>query len=413
MKQLFSIVNVMLIAMLLAFGATTAVSVMSAQPFELVASDMFVPATVVAYIGIEIASLSMPTGILGVNVYADTVLQAARAFIKDESNRKFELRPNLTRIIDAFTKDREFTIPGLSEIRKAKTQATTALYLRAKDFTINSSKSCAPAGEQSGSANVAISFNEKGFTIKTNHKQHHGNEVSLQRAFANDLFNAEKTFWENLDQTLLTHLETNKSGVNNGGGAGTNFDAVNDIMAIDNSKEKFFYNIVMAQLQQNNYSPEFLEVHDTFWTAAQRQYINQGAGNSENTAFQFAGFQFFPSNLISPGVIGNNTYDSIHFMIPTGGVAILDWNDPLNIEGAVTGEKSWSTFQSLFRPEFTFDLFRTSSCADSSSDGGNTQDWVETWEFTLTFALATQPVPDANDTPIFKYGVMDDDTFSS
>lgn len=364
--------------------------------------------------GLSLLTSLLPKGILGADVYADTVLQAARAFIKDENNKKFQLRPNFSKILEIFKKDREYTVPSLSAIRQASTQATTALYLKKKDFTINTSKSCTPTGEQSGSGKVDLTWVERGFTIYTSFKQHGGNEVSMARALSNDLFNAEASFWtgaNGIDSLLLAYLEANKSGAN-AGSSGT-FDATNDIMWIANSNKNRFYNLVTADMQMNNYMPIYNDAHNTAWTAEQQYFVNQGAGNSVNTQFQFAGFEFMPSNLIVPGTIGSNTYISTHYMVPDGGVAILDWNNPLNREGRVSGNESWGTFQSIFHPEFTFDLFKVTGCDNTTEDGGGTQDYTEKWEFTLTYALAKQPIAAAGETPIFKYGVADDSTFVS
>lgn len=364
-----------------------------------------------SYAGVELLSTVVPRMVIGADVYSDTVLQAARAFIKDEANKKFQLRPTFTNLLGIFEKDRDYSIPNLAALRMADTQTTTAMYLKKKTFTVGTAKDCAPSGEQSGSAKVDLTWATKNVVIKTNWKQHAGNEVSMARAFANDLYNAEVSLWTSVDSALLTYLEANKSGVNDGT-SGT-FNSTYDLMEITNTNSQYLYNLVTADMQMNDYNPEFLEAHDTMWTAQQRKYINQGAGNSTNTQFQFAGFEFFPSNLIIPGVIGGGTYTSIHYYIPTGGVAILDWNDPLNRAGKVIGDKAWGTYQSLIHPGFTFDLLKTTACADTSADGGGTQDYVETWELSLNYALAKQPVPTADETPIFKYGVLSNDTYAS
>lgn len=371
-----------------------------------------VHAMIGSYVTVELVSPFIPMGVMGADAYSDTVLQAARAFIKDENNKKFQLRPTFTNILDVFKRDREYSIPNLAALRMADTQTTTAMYLKKKDFTIGTAKDCAPSGETSGSAKVDLTWATKTIKIVTNYKQHAGNEVSMARALANDLYNAEVSLWTSVDSALLTYLEANKSGVN-AGGSGTFLAGSTDIMEITNTNKQYFYNLVTADMQKNNYSPSFLEVHDTMWTAEQRKYINQGAGNSVNTQFQFAGFEFFPSNLITPGVIGNGTYTSVHYIIPSGGVAILDWNDPLNRNGKQIGYQSWGTFQSLLHPEFTLDLFKVTACGDTSSSGGGTQDYTETWELAFNYALAKQPVPTANETPIFKYGVLSGDTYAS
>ena len=364
---------------------------------------------VITYLTVEILSLLVPKGVIGADVYSDTVLLAARAFIKDVNNKKFQLRPNFTNIIGMFLKDREYSIPSLSSIRKATTQTTTAMYVNKKTFTVGSSKSCSLTGEQSGSTSVGVTWATKNVEIYTSFKQHQGNEVNMARAFANDLYNAENSLWESVDAALLTYLESNKSGVNNGQ-SGT-FDSANDIMAISSANKDYFYNLLTSDMKLNNFNPMYLEAFNTMWEADQRKYINQGAGNSSNTAFQFAGFEFFPSNLIGIGNIGSTDYTSVHYVVPEGGVAILDWNDPLNVKTQTIGNQYWGTYQSILRPEFTFDLFKVTACADTSSLGGGTQDYTEKWELSFNYALAKQPVPSGE--AIFKYGIMSGTSFPS
>ncbi len=342
------------------------------------------------------------------DVYSDTVLQTARAFIADEKNKKFQTRPVITQVIDVFMKDREYTVPNLAAIKQATTQATHAMYLNRKAFTIGTTKSCTPSGEQSGSTSVEVDWTLRNFVVKSNFTQHQGNEVGQLMAMANDMWNGEISLWSAIDQILLDYLESNKSGVN--AGASGTFNAAEDIMWITNANKSFFYNLVSADMQMNNFNPMYLDLFNTAWEAERQKWLNQGSGNSTNTAFQFDGFQFFKSNLLSGDQdLGNGDSQSIHYVVPEGGVAVLDWNDPLNRGGKVSGNTTWTTMRSILRPEFTFDVLHTTGCADTSTSGGKTQDFTETWEFSLNFATAKQPL--ASGTPIFKYGVLDGDTY--
>ena len=313
-------------------------------------------------------------------------------------------------------KGREFTIPELSKIRAADTQTTSALYLKKGSFSTGTTKSCSPTGATAGSGKVDLSWATVNVVVKVNHKQHNGNQIGVDMALANNLYNAEQALWLQLDTLLLAYLEANKSGVNNGGSAtlgGNSFDSVHDLMPLTQAQKARFYNLAQADMLKNNYNPSYLHIADTMWTADKNYFGAQGPANSTNTAFQFAGFEDFSSNLISPGLIGGTTYESIHYIVPEGGVVLLDWNDPLNRATKVSGEKAWFTMQSLIRPEFTFDVFKTTACADTSADGGSTQDLVDTYEISLNYAIAKQPIETSGETPIFKYGVCDSDGFVS
>ncbi len=331
------------------------------------------------------------------NVYASTVLQDARAWLKDESNKKFELRPVKTNILAAFLRDRDFTIPNLGEIKKATTQTTTAMYFTKKDFTINTSKSNSPSGEKSGTSSVDLTWAVKGFTVDLPTKQYDGNEVARQKGFAMSLYNAERTFWANFDEVLLAYLVANKSTVNDATGGGS-FDT--DAFIVENGEADEFYNVLDAHMAMNDFGGEILDIHNTYWKKYARHYAAQGTGNSTNLSYQFDGFTTYASNKIVPATGELAT----HYVVPLNGVAIIDWNEPANRRGDNKQDGSFlGTFQSLFFPELTFDIFVKSAWGDTSSDGGSVQDLTETFEFSLNYALTTQPFTESGRSAIYKY----------
>jgi hypothetical protein len=364
-----------------------------------------------AVVVVELGSLIAPTNVAGANTFADSVLQEARGIItKDKQN--FNLRPIMTNILPMFTNKREFTVPDLAKIKESDIQETSALYLKKGAFTINTDKTCTPAGETTGSAKVDVEWQKLGFAVRSANKPFRNNVFKKATVLAHDLYRAELAFWEELDQVLLDYLEANKSSVNLGTRYG-GFDVANGIYGIDKQYETRFYNIVQAHMKKNNYRPMYQQVNDTMFDAVRQFFGNQGPTNGTNTAFQFDGFTWQNSNLIEPGTIGANTYESISYIVPEGGVAILDWNDKQNMEGDSTGSSEWGRYQSLVHPEFTFDLFKTEECADTTSSGGGKQDKVENFEMTLNFALVKPPIEVVGETPIFKYGIADDNTFTT
>lgn len=338
---------------------------------------------------------------------APTALQNARAFIKPQNVDTFEQKFDYSNIIEAYLADREFTIPSLSSIRSSTTQVTEALYQDKFEFTDVGAKTCDPAGETPGSDTVTLTWTDISVELALSKKVYAGNEIAYTQALANGLMQAEKSIFDILESQLLTHLEANLSGVNNGG-SGT-FDAANDIMPIANSDLSRFYNLVGADMDLNNYPGERLfHIHDTMWDAERSFYLNQGSQNSTNTNFQFDRFTAYPSNKI-PGngtVIGANTYQSIGYVIPASGVAILDWNDPVNLSDEVHGIRHYTTFRSMVRPEFTFDVMLKKDCIDSTGIGGAPQDPSDIWQITFTHSEVVQPTAATDAGAILKYGVI-------
>lgn len=333
------------------------------------------------------------------NVYASTVLQAARAWIKENNNKKFELRPVNTNIIEAFLRDREFTMPQLAQIKAATTQTTTAMYFTKKDFTINTSKTNTPSGEKSGTSSVNLTWATSGFAIDLPSKQYDGNEVARAQGFGMSLYNAERTFWSNFDSVLLAYLVANKTGVTSASGGGT---ASNGDFAILNAEADEFYGVVDAHMAQNDYNGEYMDVHDTYWKKWARSYAAQGAANSYNLSYQFDGFTTYSSNKI----INASGDMSTHYVMPVGAVAMLDWNEPANRRGDKGANGYLATYQSMFFPEITFDLFVTEKWGDTSSDGGTVQDFTLTYEMSLNYSLNTQPFTETDRTAIHKYTIL-------
>jgi hypothetical protein len=340
------------------------------------------------------------------NTYAATVLLEARQWLNDNYNKKFEERKTLTQILPVFI-DGQKAIPKLDQIRKANTQATKVEYLTRKAFTMGSSKSCSPSGETGASGIAELTWSTKNFVIKHQKKKYDGNDLDAARGLAYDLFEAEKSFWfgaTGIDAALLAYLEANRTQVNvNSDGAGHNtWDGTpNFFMDVANADRNRFYNWLDAEMARNNYEAPYFDIHDTMWMSDVDFYASQGTANSTNTAFQFDGFKRQKSNLIVP----SGYYNSTHYIIPEGGVAMLDWNDPQNVRGEISGDRQWTTYQSKFFPEFTFDLFILNSCADTTADGGYTQDSVVNMEFTLNYSITGQPFSVANESAIYKYQV--------
>jgi len=340
------------------------------------------------------------------NTYADSVLLEARLWQEENVGTRFERRRTATQILPAFLAGQNY-IPDIEAIKKATTQATAMLYLKKKDFTINSAKSCTPSGETGGSGKLSLTWTQKGFAVKHQTKKYHGNELSSIAGLAYDLYEAEATFWfgaSGIDAILEAYLNTNRTQVNAisaGGGHNTWRGATDYDVTVAHADRGRFYNYLMAEMMMNNYSGILYDIHDQLWTADVGYYAAQGTANSVNTAFQFDNIIRKPSNLVVP----TGYFNSKHYVFEEGAVAFLTWNEMLNREGRVAGDRQWTTMESKFFPGIFFDVFINTSCGDTTDDGGTTQDLVIDFEYTLNYTVAKQPLTTSNETPIFKYQV--------
>ena len=165
---------------------------------------------------------------MATTLYANTTILEARSILTVENQKKFELRPVLTRVAGAFMRSANAAIVNLAKIKASVTQTTKAIYNKNKAFTINSSRSNTPSGEQSGTGIDTLTWYEKNFVVTDNSKLFMNNEVDRMTALAVNMWNGEKTFWESLDEdVLVAFLESNKSTINAGDGYDGTLDSGN------------------------------------------------------------------------------------------------------------------------------------------------------------------------------------------
>ena len=343
--------------------------------------------------------------------FASTVLQDAQA--KQISNYAdlFQGRPNNSFVMDMFLKTRSITLPNLADIRQADTQTTTTLYQTVPSFTNGSSKSCTPSGDQGDSATVDLTWSTKTRVYQTSLKRHKGNQYSMTEAMAFDLLMMEKDLFKgaanSMETVLISYLDTNRTQYNAAyAGYHNTWDSTNFNMDVANADIASFYNYVLDEMHGNNYTNvAFNDVYNTSWGANIRSQSNQGEANSTNQAFQYNNpfnFDGFASNLITMSTSDLST----HYIVPDYGVAILDWNDPINREGRVLADKEWTLYESRLFPGIMLDLFIYETCSDTSASGGSTQDVVLNYEFAFNYSIVKQPVNESGETPIFKYNIL-------
>lgn len=344
------------------------------------------------------------------NTFSSSALLNARVWQLENMQKAFDQRNTITQIYRAF-EDGQRYIVGLDN--NLTTQTKQIMYLINKDYTVNTSKSCTPTGEVGGSNIVSLTWAQLGAAVKINQKQMDGNELNATKALANALYQAESSIFygaSGLDAVMLAYLEANRTYVNKlsagtSGSSNTWRGAANYDVTVPHANEARFWGDMQADMMINEYSGKLWDIGNTWFASKMNYYGAQGAANSTNTAYQFsnmpAGIEWCPSNLVT----ATGYFNSKHYIVPEGGVASLYANEPLNIRGEESEAGKWYTIESMLRPGIFFDVFEKNSCADTTDDGGRTQDSVKTLELTLNYSLTKQPISTSNETPIFKYQI--------
>jgi hypothetical protein len=332
--------------------------------------------------------------------FAATVLQNARAWLTD-TKQAFEFKTDRWNAIRAMLAFREYTFPELNDLRTSSKRATQAMYLKKQSFTLGTSHSCDPTGERGDSALQTLTWSKKTGAVDLPTKPFNNNEVSRERALAVYMRELERNILDATETAVITFLEANKTTVNAASSDGHNtWFPAGSIMQVSLADLPRFYNYAKAELEMNFHYGNTQSIHNTIWDAEIMNYTNQGGGNSTNTAYQFPGFEMYPTNAISP----SGYYNHFQYLVPDGGISMIDWVDPTNIRGDIKDARKWTTWESLFFPgQLRFQLFIKEGCVDSTSYGGDTQDPADIFEMGLTYSL--NYAQQTTGTPIYKYGV--------
>jgi hypothetical protein len=347
--------------------------------------------------------------------FALSALLEARVLMQDRVQREFNQRQQLSQIFKAFMAGQPYVTgmngESLEALKQATTQATSIKYLTRLTSTITTAKTCTPNGDFGDSGKVDLTWAPLVATQKFRFKTMAGNEYAFEMEMANRMFQMERDIFfgaSGLESVMLAYLEAQRTQVNalSAGGFVNTWNGTPAFKVdVALATKPRFYNQLMVDMAANNYNTMYFDIHNTGWLAEIANYRNQGGANATNTQYQFENQEFFPGMISCPTnlIVPSGYAEHRHYIVPEGGVAALFWNDPLNRANKQSADKIWTTQESMLMPGVVFDVFIKESCADTTNQGGSTQDLVVDMEFAINYSLTKQPLDTANETPIFKY----------
>jgi hypothetical protein len=293
-------------------------------------------------------------------------------------------------------------VPSHRKIWKAESQTLTAKYLNRTARAVGSSRSCTPTATYGDSSTMDISWTTYSQTVKTTVKMFENNVFTDAEQFANDVYNAFMDLYASIETAAVAHLDANKNTLQGNRTLNT-WDGTNYIMKTSNANKDDYLNYMRTEMYADNYRKPLQHIHTVNLRALFERQRNQGPGNDENDAFQFYGMTHYDSLSITNG----SDYFGTSYVVEQGGLAVLDFIPFLNR----TGKKSekgeiWTTFPDPFGMPFTWSLYITDGCADTTSTGGSTQDYQRIYEFSLDLSFNHAPLTPSGEYVINKYGLL-------
>ncbi len=246
--------------------------------------------------------------------------------------------------------------------------------------------SCNPVGVTPTSALVPVTWQTRSFTIRIIPIEHDNNEMSLQMTFNQQLNAGIRGVTEAIENDIFTVLDNNRTqNLNNDLSVFAPFNPATDQIEIPQTSKDQMWSYMRAILGQNDYTPNYHVVNSWGIEPEKDFYVNQGAGNAANTAFQFADLSFYRSNrVVNAGNQGTG------FIMPMSAIAWVPWvNNQARRGGQAangSGLKRWSVANVPGIGDMA--LLENETCADvSATISGATAAQVLDWEYSIEYAL--------------------------
>lgn len=206
-----------------------------------------------------------------------------------------------------------------------------------RDSSFTDSRACSPTTEDSVSALQSITWNTATFYTTVTPVEHRDNEISLQRKFTHQLQSGIRSVAEDIESTIYTTLNTNRTQLlTNPVDAIIPFSTGVDELQVPQSEKTRMWNYLKYIMKENAFNGKFnVAASWGIWPEVD-YYINQGSGNSANTAFQFGDYNFYGSS----GITNSGSNQGTFFVMPMGSVGIVYWVSP---QGRMGGKSAGST----------------------------------------------------------------------
>lgn len=337
-----------------------------------------------------------------------TLMQPLRAKYTNDLDKN-ELRRSEYGAYDTFVRDTDSTqgifSPQVKDlIKRSFGNSVVIPVLNAETVTIGNARTCTVAASENTSALVTLTFVTYAFGFTMTPAQHFNNDVGYQADFTRKFEKYLLTFAALLDTTAYTTANAARNQVWNADTL-AQYPQVGNALQVAPSQADDAYNVFPAIMKSMDFSGPYNVIANTFHGPLVNRFINQGAGNSVNLAFQFMGFNYAYSNRVTNVAGAKSTV----LLSPQGTYAVDNRNEPDAIANSRASDGTeWSEVQvPIINMNMGFKY--NSRCADNSAIAGAattglTASLVESfqWSTDVVYATAYNSAPSTRSGPIVK-----------
>jgi hypothetical protein len=317
-----------------------------------------------------------------------------------------DLRYNKPATFLEFLKNSSIMFPAFETLKTRDDRAVEAYYKKRASRSLTSARSHNHTGSQGDSAALTPSWVTYADPFKSTLKLADKNIYSMDEILSGEVENVFANFANGLESAAVAHLFNNRSGVNGAVADGT-FNSVQDVFEITTANEKRLGQIIQSAMAVNKYGGNYTIFCDTTAWNKIMFYAQQGAGNSENLQFQFAGQTWVHSVDMYALAAALSTPYTLGFCIavPTGMLGVLPWIPKQNRDGVVT---SVNKYASILNPidGLQYAVHSYEATLDGTSINGYTQDVKTEYEVSIDLAFTLAPLSVASETPALAFSLV-------
>lgn len=336
--------------------------------------------------------------------YAASVLAEAQ-LILDQRFAAPEKRLKSPGVFGAFRKNTQLAIPNVGDLRTKEERAEKAYFFNRAKRSVLTSRTYNHSGAVADSTEVSLSWATYGDKAQTSLKRSDNNVFADAQILANELENMFKNIYEGIDSAALAYLGTNKTTANAATKNGV-WDGTNDVFEIATGNIARFIQHAKSMLRQNYHTGMADAILDPVLFLEAEHYLNQGSGNSTNTAYQASlGADLWEAI----GLSDANYPKGSGYFVPEGTIGVVDWIPRQNRQGKGDFDSVLGGYGSIIDPisGLTYAVHSYAQRADTSSSGGDAQDEVQEWEISVDLSFNKAPLTASGETPIFEVGIVD------
>lgn len=346
---------------------------------------------------------------------ADYVSSALLGF-QSRINKRFnaaELRELQNPILRQGMTYADFIIGDVKAVKESDKRAVYTYFLKKTAATNGTARATSPSGTQGDSGQVTLSWVTFSEPLGINMQVGMDNMFSTTTLMDHQIMDKQRILRERVGTYIVSQLHANRtqtapttSASRNMTWNGTNFAFENDANELD-----LFYENAASVMRQNKYYDQFDVVADPVIAKRARFNQFQGAGNSQNLAYQFKSYN--PDGIMEHSTLGNEVATEYAagcaLVLPMASYAVIPWIPRINRDGYGDYESfngGFGTIPDATGLPYSYAVRGWQQKQDTSAAGGVVQDIHADLELSIDIAFQVAPLSVSGETAIYEFGQL-------